>query len=284
MERELFAPRELPPLPPDVAQDPQPYSEWVVRREAQRTRGRRPATRTALGLLMLAGDAPAAAVASSLRSLRVQTTHRWTLTLAAPAPRRDDLAALVRSVLGWRARRRVDWLLATPETALPDLLVQGLRAQPNATALVFPGDVWAPDAVARLAAAVTPTGVVYADEDTRRDDGSHDLPRLKPDYSPDFLLSSAYVGRPLAIGSTLLRDVPELAATDLATLEHECALDVCAARLVGGPPPRGPLPSQPPSGRNRARERTSSARCGADKTGPRSSPAEPRAPGMSGVP
>ncbi len=85
-------------------------------------------------------------------------------------------------------------------------------------AVIFPGDVWAPDAVALLGAAVTPMGVVYADEDQLMADGTYGTPRLKPDFSPDFLLSSAYIGRPLAIGSGLVADhLPHLVASAPAT-------------------------------------------------------------------
>ena len=176
---------------------------------------------------MLVGDAPAASVARSLRGLRAQTNPRWLLTLVAGAPRRAELEPLVRSGLPRRARHRLRWVLAPPGTPLPELLCQGLRSQADApAALLFPGDVWAPDAVALLGGAVSPEGVVYADEDTQRDGGAPELPRLKPDYSPDFLRSTGYVGRPLAIGSALLREVGAYAASDPSGLEHECAIDV----------------------------------------------------------
>ena len=53
-------------------------------------------------------------------------------------------------------------------------------------------------------------GVVYADEDVIGDDGHPTAPRLKPAWSPDFLLSTAYVGRPLALGEPLWTRSPTL--------------------------------------------------------------------------
>jgi O-antigen biosynthesis protein len=224
----LFAPRELPPLPPDVSQDPSAYAAWVRRREAERARRAGRAGGSPFVLVMLVGDAPAASVARSLRGVRAQTSPRWLLTLVASGPRQAELEPLVRSSLPTRARRRLRWVLAPPGTPLPELLRQGLRSQADAPgALLFPGDVWAPDAVALLGGAVSPDGVAYADEDTQRDGGVPEMPLLKPDYSPDFLRCTGYVGRPLAIGSALLRDVGAYAATDPSSLEHECALDVC---------------------------------------------------------
>ncbi len=224
----LFAPRELPPLPPDVSQDSHAFAAWVQRREAERASRAPRAGRSPLVLVMPVGDAPAASVARSLRGLRAQTTPRWLLTLVATGPRQAELEPHVRSSLPWRARRRLRWVLVAPGTPQPELLRQGLRSQAEEpAALLFPGDVWAPDAVALLGGTVTPEGVVYADEDTQREDGTPEMPRLKPDYSPDFLRSTGYVGRPLAIGSALLRDVGPYAAIDPPFLEHECALDVC---------------------------------------------------------
>ena len=228
VERVLFAPRELPPLPPDVSEDPG-YAAWVRQREGERARQAVRPGPSPLVLVMLVGEAPAASVGRSLRALRAQTTSRWLLTLAATEPRHAELERLVRSTLPRQARRHLTWILASAGTPLPELLRQGLRSQEGApVALLFPGDVWAPDAVALLGGAVTPTGVVYADEDTQPDGGAPQMPRLKPDYSPDFLLSAPYLGRPMAIGSALLPDLPELVATDVASLEHEIALDACA--------------------------------------------------------
>ncbi len=106
-----------------------------------------------------------------------------------------------------------------------DLLGIGIgtgRGRPKA--LIFPGDVWAPDASALLSAALTPTNVVYADEDALGADGTPTAPRLKPDFSPEFLLTSAYVGRPLAMGAVVADNLPRLVATGTEALEHECAL------------------------------------------------------------
>ena len=49
-------------------------------------------------------------------------------------------------------------------------------------------------------------------------EGTHVAPRLKPDYSPDFLLSSAYVGRPLAVGSALAGTSPRSSRPSMAAL------------------------------------------------------------------
>ena len=122
----------------------------------------------------------------------------------------------------------------------------------NAVGLLFPGDTWAPDAVALLGAAASPDGVAYADEDRVTGEGEHVAPSLKPDHSPDLLVSTAFVGRPLAFGARLAGRLDDLVATDLASLEHECALSVCqAAERVTHVPEvlcHRSVPPVPPSG------------------------------------
>src|SRR5205807_6081021 len=85
----------------------------------------------------------------------------------------------------------------------------------------------APDAVVTLAGAVSPRGVVYADEDETDASGAHRGPRFKPAYSPEMLLSTGYTGRPFAMGQEVADQLPAFVAGDASALEHECALAAC---------------------------------------------------------
>ena len=130
-----------------------------------------------------------------------------------------------------------------------DLLQLGVSADGSSTiALVFPGDLWAPDAVALLAEQLLQHDVVYADEDRIDADRLHSDPRLKPGYSPDLLLTTGYVGRPLAFRTQVLHGFDPL-AHDPQALEHECALYACAAASSVGHLPEvlchrtGPTPT-----------------------------------------
>jgi GT2 family glycosyltransferase len=174
---------------------------------------------------MAVADGDPAAVRRTLQSLRAQRGGPWSLTLVSPEDRLDELGAVVRSSTSLRHRRRVRLLPVPGPGSERDLLEIGIGASPGSPrALIFPGDVWAPDTVALLDAALTPAGVVYADEDEVLADGSNVAPRLKPDFSPEFLLSSAYVGRPFAMGAAVGDDLPRLVASGGAALEHEYAL------------------------------------------------------------
>jgi GT2 family glycosyltransferase len=230
VERVLFAPRELPPLPPDAGHDPERYEAWVTARERERVRRSPRDHHPTLDLVLLVADAPAETLRHTLESVRAQTSRRWTLTLAVTTSRLDEVGALVRAGLPRRRRRQVRCVVTADDTPLPERLCGAVTADSGRPiALVFPGDVWAPDAVALLARAVTTTGVAYGDEDRITAEGTHGAPLLKPEYSPDFLLSSGYVGRPLALGPGLATVLNGLVATDVSSLEHECALHACRA-------------------------------------------------------
>ena len=224
MERVLYAPRALPPLAPDVSQDPGPYAAWSVARETERARATRSSRKAALCLVMPVSDAAAAAVRRTLEALR-QQRGGWSLTVVTPEERLSEIQKVVHASTSFLHRPRVRILGGGASGSDRDLLGIGIGTGPGRPkALIFPGDVWAPDASALLSAALTPTNVVYADEDALGADGTLTAPRLKPDFSPEFLLTSAYVGRPLAIGAVVADNLPRLVATGIEALEHECAL------------------------------------------------------------
>jgi O-antigen biosynthesis protein len=220
----LYAPRALPPLPPDVSQDPGPYAAWARDREEQRARTGGASRGTNLCLVMAVADADTAAVHRTLQSVRRQRGG-WSLTVVTTENRLPEIRRLVHAAMALRDRRRIRVLGAGGPGAECELLGIGLEASRGLPrALLFPGDVWPPDAAALLSTSLTPTSVVYADEDVVTADGAWRAPRLKPDFSPEFLLTSAYIGRPLAMGADVADHLPRLVACDTSALEHECAL------------------------------------------------------------
>ena len=264
MERVLYAPRALPPLAPDVSQDPGPYAAWSAARETERARATRSSRKAVLCLVMPVSDAAAAAVRRTLEALRLQRGG-WSLTVVTPEERLPEIREVVRASTSFLAAiGACGFWVAARSGSDRDLLGIGIRSGPGRPkALIFPGDVWAPDASALLSAALTPTNVVYADEDALGADGTPTAPRLKPDFSPEFLLTSAYVGRPLAMGAVVADNLPRLVATGTGTaaLEHECALaateaadavvhipEVLCHRTEKTPAARGATIRQPPAG------------------------------------
>jgi O-antigen biosynthesis protein len=178
---------------------------------------------------MAVRDAEPLSLERTLHSLRCQR-GRWSLTVVTGEDRLNEIRALVHAGTSFRDRRHIRVLGAGGPVSDRDLVGIGIEASRGAPrALLFPGDVWAPDAVALLGAALTPTSVVYADQDEVSPDGDVAAPRFKPDFSPEFLLSSAYIGRPLAMGASVADQLPRLVATSAEALEHECALRATAA-------------------------------------------------------
>jgi GT2 family glycosyltransferase len=234
----LFAPREPTPLPPDVQQDPGPYTEWVTARASERVAASATqapgAARDALPHLCLVLIAPGASseqVRQTLRSLAEQTVDSWTLTIATTTADRDDMRSAVRA-LPRSLRRRVSVATAEGRQVAHDVWAAAHgKVAGSALALVFPGDRWAPDTVDQLQRALGRDRLVYADEDVLQADGTHAAPRLKPEYSPEFLLSSGYIGRPLAVGAALSEALQGLVSTTPEELELECALR--AAEVAG---------------------------------------------------
>ena len=178
--------------------------------------------------MLIAGE-PTPETVTTLHALQGQTTARWTLTVVVRQSWQTAFTALL-SVSGLhRTSQRVRVECTEDMVGTDHMLHLGLAANEGSpVALLFPGDVWAPDTVAQLVHPLSPDVVVYADEDSVTVDGQHVSPRFKPDYSPEFLLSSPYVGRPMAIGSDI---VPRLDLTTGigAALEHDLALRACAA-------------------------------------------------------
>ena len=106
MERVLYAPRALPPLPPDVSQDPGPYAAWARDREEQRVRSGNATRGSNLCLVMAVADADPAAVRRTLQSLRRQRGG-WSLTVVTAEKRLPEIRGLVHAAMALRNRRRV---------------------------------------------------------------------------------------------------------------------------------------------------------------------------------
>jgi GT2 family glycosyltransferase len=228
VERVLFAHRVLPALPPDVAQRPGPFAQWVERREEERSLRFvvRPDAAPLHLVMVVAGEPPPETV-PTLHALQRQTFSGWKLTVVVESSRQTAFTALL-SVSGLqRTSQRVRVEVVDDASPPAQMLQRGCAVNGGSNiSLLFPGDLWAPDAVAQLASSLSPRGVVYADEDTVTMVGGHLDPRLKPAYSPEFLLSSAYMGRPLALGSEIVPLLGGLTGS-LPDLEHDLALRAC---------------------------------------------------------
>ncbi|KQO71211.1 glycosyl transferase [Methylobacterium sp. Leaf89] len=143
----------------------------------------------AVRLVMPAGPADAERVAATIASLKAQRYAVWRLVVgwseAGVAILTDDA----------RIAQRV-W----PASACLGDLLNG----DSALALLAPGDTLDPDALAILVRALAEPDrpqMVYADA---QGEGPDPTPALKPDWSPDLALTTAYPGTPTLYAGGLL--------------------------------------------------------------------------------
>jgi len=144
-------------------------------------------------VVVLAGEGGEAAARRTLDSIRVQTYERWQLLLD-PGLVDDGAPPDTRPRLEPEPGAR----FAHGEDGPVAAALQGLSGTGQAYCLFLAaGDLLAPEALARLAAAATAgehPAVLYPDEDVLDADGLRRAPWLKPGWSPELLEECDYIG------------------------------------------------------------------------------------------
>ncbi|HEX3542497.1 MAG TPA: glycosyltransferase [Acidimicrobiales bacterium] len=180
-----------PPFEPayelDAGEDPARYAEWRAKYPPRRRQGRaRPPGALPTFTVIVDVDRPDPALARRCaESLAAQSYPNWHLRLtpavhaAAPGP-------------------------------LAELAAAGAHA-PAGDFVAFVGqhdelEPWALEELAVVVADDPEVDVVYTDEDVIGGEADYHSPRFKPDWSPDLLLSTMYLGGLLAARSSLLDD------------------------------------------------------------------------------
>jgi len=159
-----------------------------------------------VSLLMRTADQSAAAIELTIRSLQAQSSPRWQLcivqatlddpeTLAADARSSpvDSRIYRVRSPYG--ATCAADWNVALQSAA------------GEFVAVIEPDDALSPTAVSEINRALRQrpaVDVIYSDEDWIDATGRRLAPHFKPDWSPDLLRSTNYLGRLLFVRRELM--------------------------------------------------------------------------------
>jgi ADP-heptose:LPS heptosyltransferase/GT2 family glycosyltransferase len=183
----------------------------------------------------VAGDAAAlAGLAETIESLRWQAYESWRAIILT---RSEDAAARLAKALEPALQRlgeRVRIRPVQPDRPLADSIP---RADPLIT--LAPGDRLGEDALLELslARALDPRiAFLYSDERRIDPADGEDKAFFKPDFSPDLLLSTNYIGRLWAASAALLREAG-LREGDLATRgEYDAVLRLTehAAAAPGG--------------------------------------------------
>jgi GT2 family glycosyltransferase len=222
VDRLLFAPRALPPLRPDVAEDPSAYDAWIRRVEALPSPP--PAPQRPLGLVMLVDGEPLPPVVASFQSLQRQSSSGWSLLIVVDRNWQASVTSMLAVSGVRRSSQRTRVITIESPEPLAAMFDRAVAELPESDiGLIFPGDRWAPSAVSRLAGTLQPGAVVYGDEDLVGPDDAHTAPRLKPQFSPEFLLHSWYTGRPVALSAGVISRLPP-ATAGTPHFEHDLML------------------------------------------------------------
>ncbi len=215
---------------------------WMLRRKI-------PAAETRLHRAMLAarGWAPRWAILigqaegredalrTTLESLRWQTYQDWTVVLVADTPAQlRPLAAVTEDFAGVLAGR-VRIVPGKPRRLLADL-----AADATAITVLTPGDRLGEDALLELslAGALDPAcDFAYSDERRIDPADGEEKAFFKPDFSPDLLLATNYIGRLWSASAALLRasGLREADLWQLGDYHAVLALTERAARIAHVP-------------------------------------------------
>jgi GT2 family glycosyltransferase len=169
-------------------------------------------------------------VRPALDSVLGQAYQRWELCIAVSGRTGPAARALLRDYAARDHRVRVAWGNEnTQETCTWNAALD--LASGSFVALLSPEDELAEGALPRLARALTDEpdlDLVYSDEDRLTADGRRTEPLFKPDWSPEYLLGSFYMGRLTAYRTLIVREVGGFRDQFAAAHEYDLALRVTA--------------------------------------------------------
>lgn len=193
---------------PDAASSPLTYWHWRgVRRPSREAATRRPtaAGPPMLSVVMPVGEQPPEHIRQSVYSVLDQTYTHWELCVSeygAGRPATTELVGRDRRI------KRVDRPRARGVSSSLNEALGVVTGQFVVRLEV--GDVLEPTALAEIGARLETdqdVDVLYSDEDRFISIEQPVQPYFKPDWDPDLLLSTAYLGHVLVIRTELLRSI-----------------------------------------------------------------------------
>jgi GT2 family glycosyltransferase len=205
------------------------YRRWLE----DRHRGRRaltppvrdrPGSGLRMGLLMVVSNPDPRFLRRSLDSLAGQSHQAWVLWVACVGQLDQVGEAVLHAV-----KRHVRLCVFDPATTTSAEAASSvaMAAAPRCEAIAVMGqhDVLADDALEQVAEAFAAgADVAYSDEDELDAEGRHRQPQLKPDWSPDLLLSTPYLGRLTAVATPVVSRVGGISAAAGEAWEYDLHL------------------------------------------------------------
>ena len=179
----------------------------------------------AVAVLMVIVDPEPLWLRRSLQSVLGQSHRHWRLSLAMCGTPSDVVASVLSEELSGVDAARVSRVTTAPDTPYADALALAFDGADAPFVLVVgQHDELAPDAVALLGEAVADAPLAYGDEDQIDAVETAWQPALKPDWSPDLLLSTAYLGRPLLADTRLVIESGGIRSVADGDWEHDLML------------------------------------------------------------
>jgi len=233
----LFSPRQLPPLRPDAASDLDRYRNWLAERDALVMGGPEgdgdallPAGRTDVLLCL---DHPVAdLLRACVRSVVAQTHASWRLCAVQIGDVEVDCAQALHDELARAPSDHVIRLSVPEGTPQVEAMAVAFDNTSSATVLLLgQHDELAEDTLSLLGIALEAdpsvrADVAYGDEDRFDRDGMPVHPILKPGWSPDLLLSTPYLGRPVLMRRSVINEVGGFRPLEDGDWEHDLHLRV----------------------------------------------------------
>jgi GT2 family glycosyltransferase len=243
---------------PDAASSPLTYWHWreLIRvADQDRSRPAVPKGAPTLSVVVVVGSVPLEHLAQCVESVMDQTYPDWELRLCIEGPGRS---LVEHPVTGWaRSDTRIWTIGVDPGTGTAGALNHALdRVTGQFVVRLDAGDVLDREALGEIATALADddaVDVLYSDEDRFTDIDRPVQPHFKPEWDPDLLLSSGYLGHVLVVRTELLRAIggfrPEfdgdqgfdvmLRATERARRVDHIPRVLYHRRIAGGPTPYG---------------------------------------------
>jgi ADP-heptose:LPS heptosyltransferase/GT2 family glycosyltransferase len=178
-------------------------------------------------LLRQRGPIDIARLSTTFNALRLQPYLDWTMVVLAGE---DSAATAIRAVIDDLVPHLADrFSILTPSDtdAWSAPLARGLDGRTTLHALLLPGDELAADAMLELAVAAgrqADRELVYGDEVRISPVSNEREPFFKPNFSPDLLYSTNYIGRPWVATASLLARTGATPASLTADGEYDLVL------------------------------------------------------------
>lgn len=225
---------DRPVIPLNAGQNAERYRDWVARRSAEAGPPGPPGSRPVEGGPSITVVVPVYRprpwyLTRCIESVLAQTYPNWELCLCDDGSADPLLSSLLEEAAERDPRVRVAALGSNRGISAASNVAISLGTG-GLVAFLDHDDELAPDAlavVAETSAGQPEADVIYSDEDKLDDRGARCEPTFKPDWSPDWLMSTAYLCHLLVVRRSLVDELGGLCSEFDGSQDFDLALRAC---------------------------------------------------------